>query len=1071
MVSGDCPRIKDGTLDRQYKRRCQQELEEEDDIIRTQYSGDRDAYVKALADIPNAHVQIADLFDNPSYTKYRNQILNGETAKALNWMKNVSLGPIERGVLAELSFQVLADTCSDGKCDATWTTKGDANAKQNWTIIKKEYDGLLQAAKGPNLLFHPLYAAQIFEELVNSEVDANVFVPFDPSEYSTFIRHFTERLDENEQSWVPKQPVLLYSFLMDEENFAVIVDKFEFISKRLQDYFEDLIDNQYNFPGKRLQKTAFDKLDALKKQGHDIKELVADKTQGIALSDVGNTLLTLYLGLVVEQARNDGPLSTFLKLDESSMSVEDMFVQAYVFICREQEKRLKAYKETTPYTFSEFGKGKKVWFPRLLHHVPQSLSELNIRTENGKPFCSACQKGYTTYYGSTWYLQNKVREDIKWNEDETLVVSGGNDRGLCVQLLDDLLREAGIDPNAESNNPWYIDFVGTWQQAQKRLDAYKAKQQEMYDSNDPRYSWVEYYWHWLILKVDLVIKKLAGISDVEPSVDLPAPELEEQNEWGEWVLGGFKKFYVFLKEAAKLSGVLLYKVIALILNSPMTQELVIRGIKNMKENLCRRVAIHQGKVDMVKSTNEKNEDGTPVLETFNRETGEWFKATKEQRKAWTKKDEDITSAWWKDAAFTFFNALSESGAAGGSWQKFFEGGTLFYGKGLDAFISSFESVPFLGPILTKAGGVDTIKPIIIGTLVAQGDKAWQELVAANKKVSQLIRLYQAVFMGASDCLTSGRLVIKDGAELGSTAYYKDAFLHAQFNIPYYAIIVLNEVATAKEQGRDVDVDEIIETLTRTELVAGSAQRKALADQARLDQENMDQWYHEQSLIIRGKKGKAVGFDFEMDRIRQENEYHDEQRKLAEDWERKKILLGSAVVFAALVSATIATGGGAAIVAGASSAATAVGSAGSAATAMGAKAGTFVLANGGTIMNYATKVYDKVKDYPNETVMAGGLAMAGIKYVKDYVDHRNDALKILTVHEVLKQSHVRGIYFKTQLKQQIQRFRSEKETSMAKLPVLLRQKSGLLVVWAKKPMINEKEALNFFGKYGSPHVHI
>ena len=66
--------------------------------------------LKLIDNIPNAYVQIADLFKNRFFTKYKHQILNGETDKVLNWMKNVSLGPIERAVLAELSFQVLSDT-------------------------------------------------------------------------------------------------------------------------------------------------------------------------------------------------------------------------------------------------------------------------------------------------------------------------------------------------------------------------------------------------------------------------------------------------------------------------------------------------------------------------------------------------------------------------------------------------------------------------------------------------------------------------------------------------------------------------------------------------------------------------------------------------------------------------------------------------------------------------------------------------------------------------------------------------------------------------------------------------
>ena len=256
-------------------------------------------------------------------------------------------------------------------------------------------------------------------------------------------------------------------------------------------------------------------------------------------------------------------------------------------------------------------------------------------------------------------------------------------------------------------------------------------------------------------------------------------------------------------------------------------------------------------------------------------------------------------------------------------------------------------------------------------------------------------------MGASDCLTSGRLVIKDGSELGSTSYYKDAFLHAQFNIPYYAIIVLNELASARERGVAADIDEIIETLIRTELVAGSAQQKALADQARIDQENMEKWYYEQSLKSgqRDKDGKMKAFNFEGNRVQRVNETFEQRRALAEDWERKKIVTWSSCSFCDC-------GGGHSCHRWCSgySQFCSIRRYFCSQFCSIRRYSNFKNCSRGTgwnIVTYGAKVYEKAKEYPNVAVLTGGLAIAGVKSVKDYMDHRQDYLKVLTVHQVLK----------------------------------------------------------------------
>ena len=1016
-----------------------------------------------------------NLFDSKAFPpKYLNQIIENKD-KVLSWAKNSKLGPIQRGVLTELSVRQL--------------TPGS-----KLSLTASQYESNINKATNPGLKFHPLYAAQVYNQFINSGVEFFPFVPFELRQYTAFVGTWMDDLDANKNPWVPKQPVLLFSFLMAEENFSVLVDEFENISQGLRFHYEELTEKQYIAPKKGLQTTPFKKAEALKKLGHDITQMEVDKTQGLKLSNSGNTLLTLYLGLVIEMARNDGPLSKALKLDASSF--ETMFTQAYVYVCKKQEEKLKSYNtEKIPYTFSDYGlksSGKKVLFPRLLPHVPQTLANLNIRSNPDAPMeCSACQKGYNTYYGyypTTW--QNKPRQKVKWNEDETKVVSGGNDTGLCVQELDDLLREAGFDPNAQTNNPWYIDFVGTWQQAQRRLDAFKEKQQELYDLGDPRYSWVDYYYKWLILKVDLVIKKLANISDVDSTAEPPIePDLDDEkgSTWGEWILNGVKGLFKFLKYATKFSAVLIYKIISLILVSPATQELLIRGCNYLREQVCRSLAIEQGKAVLARTSDDKtNEDGTPVIETFNHDTGEWFAATKAQQKEWTEKGQQSLSDWWDKNAFSFFNVLSNAGIGGTAWKDYMDGATLYYGKSIDILVEGLKSIPLIGGLVSKLGGVETLKPLIIGTIYTQGKNAWTDMVLANKKLTQLKRLYQAMFSGASDCLTNGQLVIKDGDVLGSTSYYKEAFLHAQFNIPYYAIIIINQLAVEEEEGRSPDINVIIETLLRTEVVSGSAARKQLEEQARKDVDNMQEWYNDQMENPDGT------YNFGKSLVKQRNIAEENRQLLEKNWKRKKQMLATAAAFALIVGAAVATGGavgaGSAIASAASTGAAAVSSTASAtiasvpsavaavksAATLGSVAslGKKALKGVGTVADYGLKVTSLVAKYPDQALLAGGLAMSAATKLKLTIDHWGDATKALEVHKVLKEASVRGMLFHSQLRQKIDMFRSEENQELSlHCQNLMQRKAGMVVAWAKKPAINEKATLDFFGKYGSPHAQI
>jgi len=992
-----------------------------------------------------------------------------------NWIEGKGWGQILKGVLAELHYQVLT-----------------RKEKQEWKLTRER---LKDNARNTDVQFNPLFATQVFNELrlrlrqvaelndvpqeqqgqfddLNYEYKADVgdmnikgkyFVPFPLTKYTLFVSQWMDELDENEDAWVPKQPVLLFSFLMDRNNAGVVLPKLAPVLATMRSKFKTLTENQYEpiNMGKVRKKGPW--------RDTDIVNLVQDKTQGLTLSDSGNALLTLLVGAIIEMGRNGGPLQKGLKLDMSSF--ENMFSRAYIYLCTAQEKYLKQKSNRllgNPYTFSEWSleDPELPRFPMIFNKVPQSLANLNIRKNKNRPECSACQKGYKTFYGNTWWKKEAPIEPVKLDKDGNYL-SGGNSEAQCIQQLDDLLKMAGV--KKDSTNPWYIDFVGTWQQAQQRLDDFKKKQQELYDIGDPRYDWVDYYYKWILLKVDVAIKKFADISDAEEGQEaLIGEALDALEDTG--ILSTLKTWAGKLAKLGAFSAVIAYKIISLILVSPMTQELVIQFCNHIKESICQRIAIANGKEVLVRSYKTSPTEGNKIVyEEWNEGTGEWLRADGPKKKKYAKAAADKRTEWWKNMAFRFFDVISSGSMLNGWVKTIAEMGTMAFGavgEGISYLISKLGEIPVIGGVISAVGGTGAITPVVIAYLQKEAKGSWNEMVTVNRRFTQLKKLYQAMFSGWSDCLTlmdeedpeSGLLIVKDGGALGQTTYYKTAYYHAQFNIPYYAILVLNELAYREENRayrenldnpKPADIDVIIESLIRTEFVAGSKAQRKLAKKARENQKKMEE--------LR-KKFESMSRK-EVDAILQQKIDADKA------WEEKKKWLG----YAALSAAAFAASGGTSGIA--QTAAAAAGAAKGAAAAIGGAA-------------TAKKAVDFVKGYPEESAMMGGLfGMGSYRFFQNF-KHAQDNQVIVEVYKTLEQAGVRKMLFHAKLRDKIQEFRLKKSVERKepalplriakweKFEILMKNKSGFYVYeWAKKSYINYEVATKFFMKYGSPHVDV
>ena len=817
---------------------------------------------------------------------------------------------------------------------------------------------------------------------------------------------------------VPLHPFLCYFYIFDGENELVLHHSLKKYALMVKDsiqarYLED--------PFVRTLKKDDGTFETTKRFPYGKQKMSTsgpDWTQGLTFSDNSKAVFMMFLGTLMV---NSSELPSLI-LDWSS-PIENRCLTAYEWICQTQEARLNHMfgKEMIHWSFSEWG-ASGGFMPSLLAHRGQSMKHLNIRLENNKEVCSACPKDYMTYYGATWYsaVNKKRPKTLKANAS-----------GICTQYIDEIADVLELTEE-EKRNPWWLNWVGTWEQAQRRLDAYKKKQQEMYDNSDPRYSWIDYYLNLLILQVDLWVKKLFNVCNVkvDDSGDEQAELTEEEKSQWEWVnqksAGGvaagaaagaaagsfvpilgtaagaaigastaalFAKYgasVVFrsVKEMVRVGGVLLYKVIGLVMRSPMVMEGLLKLAIDYKKTLCYRMAMKQNKFDLVKT----DKDGS--LKKMN-DMGQWIPLTDQAKKDIEAKASEVQKEKDKRKFLQFFAVLQEMGGTdGANFLTQALGATSLYIEGaFSKLVDLLTIIPGISQMFKTTGlTADKLQGMIIVALTTAGQKNFNTIVRANSTMSRLTKFYDVMMNGAQDCLSNGdRLVMKDGGELGEGEQYLNyAWETLHFNVPYYALMILNEMAMnastfekdeSKTERKYVDrgsimpwdanfedkIDEYIQYFTMGQTVPGGEpalseeQEKLVAEQSEKYESAMqaieDQFdlelklfqYQKMQNDLHHKTAEAVtkrlAGDTGMEsaknelaakyrELAQRNEKFIDD-KLAEDYRQQLYWWAGAIAITASAGLFVATGGASAVIQAAVGGAGALTSGAAAATTVGA----------------------------------------------------------------------------------------------------------------------------------------
>ena len=356
--------------------------------------------------------------------------------------------------------------------------------------------------------------------------------------------------------------------------------------------------------------------------------------------------------------------------------------RAYEIMCEMQEKHFKAQVKQLyfPYAFSSWGEFEETQVPRMLPLTAQSLADLRLDGDNLE--CTACKEGSETFYGKT-YLQGKSPEDERKNYT-----------GMCVKKLDALLEEAGI-LEEEKGKPWYVNFIGTWEQAQRRLDLFEKEMERLRLIGDKKYNFLNYYSKRFILYIDVAVKKLLDLSTVKSETT------EEQTEsWVSYYLGEWgQKLYDLFKKVLKVSGLMFYKFVSLILQSPFMFEVMLTYIKSYYDDICLAMAVKNTKQTFENGKLKTEEGGVDILrskgsvvERFFYERGTWVELTLQEKEKQANEESDAWYGAVQSQARSLYSAMADYISLG-KWQKTVDAAEFVNSGPFSSFMTALESVP------------------------------------------------------------------------------------------------------------------------------------------------------------------------------------------------------------------------------------------------------------------------------------------------------------------------------------------------------------------------------------------
>ena len=663
---------------------------------------------------------------------------------------------------------------------------------------------------------HSIHHEDIQIQKVDDHNSVNQYTHFYSLVKKLLHKDYDEKKEKDDYEMVPKNPFLLYSFLVDKRNVSIISPKILTIITGMKKYMPELFEDWFT-TSEKLQKTAYHQTGPTEtllervtsgeklsqKSDVTVSSQDSDMTQGYQFTENGHVAVLMFLGLVIHRSTTTSDYNIDL-----SKSQEDWYLQAYEWVAREQEKALQEdwNGHWLSYTFNVSNSTSGTWNPpKMSATAPQSLRNLNMRGvgKHLKPLCSACAEGFETYHGDFAGLIHTLDE------------GGSNDNGICVFQIDRMVVDwGGISDNEKKNNSAYLNWIGTWEQMERREKAYMKKQQELYDNSDPRYSLIKYYMNLMYFKMDVWFRYLLGIknskSEEEQEKADKAAKLQEKADaelatpddslW-EKAKQLAKDVFEMVWKAAKFLGKtlqqaswVLYKIIDVAMRMPIIRQAILKLVEKLVDKLCIKMSIAEGDYAI---TNDKGEE-------FDHDLGMWYQMSHEKQEKISKDESDAIWKKRKDKLGMFVAVMKSFGADGAG--SFLGDGLLaldgVFSEAFNKAIGLFRSIPYVKELFNFIGiGEKSMKAMIMGGIRSQGRETFNTILQINSGASDMMRLFDAIEKYGK-CLTGGgdEIIFKNGVVLGENEpYLYFAFEKALFNVPYYAVQILNEFVFEQER--------------------------------------------------------------------------------------------------------------------------------------------------------------------------------------------------------------------------------------------------------------------------------
>ena len=521
-------------------------------------------------------------------------------------------------------------------------------------------------------------------------------------------------------------------------------------------------------------------------------------------------------------------------------TVEKEYAKAYAWLLLSIESEMTRFKVRSlrfAFLYSE-----QTMLPYSRNIIPQSIYTMSLRLHGKhRVYCTACPDGYSVADTKENYVAGNLQfEYVDPNYVETKNMP--NRSGQCVIAFRELLLKQGLTEK-DLNNPAWVNWIGTWQQAERRLEKFRADSDTLYTRG--QFDWAEYLKNWFLLKLDVSIKWFAGLSDSMTSEERKEKiEMEQQranelrDQWENFdnlsLLEKVKVSYAkitsstpakILKKLGQAGLLLVWKLVEWLFRSPMFILAVERIINDIKLKLCAKFSTRT-----LRSTAADAE----TLEELDIMTGEWSQLSEEDQLKVLAKDKLVRRKRQQDA-FLMLKEIAQSlpQELSGGLQKWFDGGMFL--SSLNYVLENTYLAMIFQPVLTAFGGTVALGAYLQGILLKSGFEATKEFESLTQLTSNVVRTYQ-MFSSTFDC-SSTQLITLDGRALGADVLLdvgKDlnvAYEIMMENVPFYTIELLATYPQTKSIGDAKAWDLHVSNYLRTTFVENHRGTTTLEEQA------------------------------------------------------------------------------------------------------------------------------------------------------------------------------------------------------------------------------------------------